>query len=383
MSRIDDLIRELCPEGTEYVPLGKIAQIGTGKSDRKDADGSGQFPFFVRSKKVLCKDTFDFEEEAVLIPGEGGIGEIFHYVNGRYALHQRAYRIVLSTATMTTRFLLFYLRSQFKAHIVSQAVNGTVSSVRKPMIERFLVPIPPLPVQEEIVRILDTFTDIEAELEAELEARTTQYEETRNRLMDFDAVESHPLSGMIRELCPEGTEYVPLGKVAQIGTGKSDRKDADESGQFPFFVRSKTVLYKDTFDFDEEAVLIPGEGGIGDIFHYVNGRYALHQRAYRIVLSTATITTRFLLFYLRSQFKTHIVSQAVNGTVSSIRKPMIERFLVPIPPLPVQEEIVRILDTFDSLVNDLSIGLPAEIAARRKQYEYYRDKLLTFEERAA
>ena len=93
MSKIFDLINELCPNGVEFVKLGEIADIGTGSSNRQDEDSNGKYPFYVRSKNILKSNTFEFDETAIIIPGEGGIGDIFHYIDGKYALHQRAYRI--------------------------------------------------------------------------------------------------------------------------------------------------------------------------------------------------------------------------------------------------------------------------------------------------
>ena len=116
------------------------------------------------------------------------------------------------------------------------------------------------------------------------------------------------------------------------------------------------------------------------IFHYVNGKYALHQRAYRISLTDNNIKAKFVYYYLMNNFKDFILKHAFTATVTSIRKPMIENFTIPVPSLEEQSRIVSILDKFDALVNDISCGLPAEIAARRKQYHYYRDKLLAFEE---
>lgn len=169
-----------------------------------------------------------------------------------------------------------------------------------------------------------------------------------------------------------------MSEIAEIGTGNSNRQDAIADGAYPFFVRSKNVFHSGTYEFDEEAVIIPGEGGIGDIFHYVKGKYALHQRVYRIHLLDDKVNTRFLYYYMWSHFKNFIVRKAVNATVTSIRKPMIEKFEIPIIPLTEQQRIVSILDKFEALVGGLSQGLPAEIAAVQEQYEYYRDKLLTF-----
>jgi len=130
-------------------------------------------------------DSYEFNEEALLIPGEGGIGEIFHYVNGKYALHQRAYRIHFIDNRVDTKFAYFYFASNFRQFIAQKAVNATVTSIRKPMIMDFRIPVPPLAVQREIVLILEKFTQLEAELEAELEARRVQYQYYRDQLLTF------------------------------------------------------------------------------------------------------------------------------------------------------------------------------------------------------
>ena len=182
MSRIEEMIRELCPNGVEYVPLKNISEIGTGKSNRQDAIQKGLYPFYVRSKDIFRNNHYEFDEEAIIIPGEGGIGEIFHYVKGKYALHQRAYRIHFIDANISTKFAYYYMSANFKQFIFTRAVNATVTSIRKPMIEEFMLPVPPLAIQNEIVNILDKFT----ELEAELEARRKQYEYYRNKLLNFN-----------------------------------------------------------------------------------------------------------------------------------------------------------------------------------------------------
>lgn len=173
-------------------------------------------------------------------------------------------------------------------------------------------------------------------------------------------------------------EWKKLGEVCNVGTGKGNRQDEEDGGKYPFYVRSKEVLRSNTYLFDEKAVIIPGEGGVGEIYHYIDGKYNLHQRAYRIAPKNEGIIAKYVYYYMTSKFKRFIESRAVDATVKSIRKPMVEGFSIPIPSLEEQAEIVAILDQFDTLTNSLTEGIPAEIELRQKQYEFYREKLLTF-----
>lgn len=130
-----------------------------------------------------------------------------------------------------------------------------------------------------------------------------------------------------------------LKKVCEISTGCSNKQDATTKGQYPFFVRSQNIERKDSYEYDEEAIIIPGEGSIGDIFHYINGKYALHQRVYRIHFLTTEQSTIFAFYNMMNNFKKYIMSMAANATVTSIRKPMIEQFIILYPSLPEQQKI--------------------------------------------
>ena len=117
-------------------------------------------------------------------------------------------------------------------------------------------------------------------------------------------------------------EWNILGNLCEIGTGSNNREDACDNGLYPFFVRSKEVLRIDSYLYDEEAVLIPGEGGVGDIFHYINGKYGLHQRTYRVHPISTKVSGRYLFYYLSGNFKSYINSKSYKTTAASIRKPM-------------------------------------------------------------
>ena len=176
-------------------------------------------------------------------------------------------------------------------------------------------------------------------------------------------------------------EYIKLIDIAEIGTGSSNTNEELKIGKYPFYVRSPIVRYKDTYEFDEKAIITSGDGvGVGKIFHLINGKYALHQRAYRIHILNNEFSTEFVYYYMKAKFYKYIMERSFNSSVTSIRKPMLNEFAVPMIPLEIQQKIVEILDKFEKLTNDISEGLPAEIEARQKQYEYYRDKLLNFKE---
>ena len=175
-----------------------------------------------------------------------------------------------------------------------------------------------------------------------------------------------------------------MSEIAEIGTGSSNTSDAVVNGQYPFFVRSQEPLAKDTFEFDEIAIITAGDGvGVGKVFHYVKGKYALHQRAYRIHVIDNIVHPKFLFHYMKNTFGKYIFKNQYKSSVQSIRRPMLNNFPIPIPSPEEQQRIVDILDRFETLTTDLQSGLPAEIAARRQQYEYYREQLLTFKRKSA
>ena len=375
MNKIEELIQQLCPEGVQWKELGEVAEIGTGNKNGNEAIENGTYPFYVRSKFIKKINSYDFDEEAIIIPGEGGIGEIFHYINGKYSLHQRAYRIHFLEEGISTRFEYFYMMVKFKEFIFQKAVVATVSSIRKPMIEKFQIPIPPLPVQQEIVNILDTFTQLEAELEAELEARKKQYEYYRNELLTFgDEVEWKTL-GEVAVYSTGRISCTSVNKYNYVGVDNllQDRKGVTESNYVPsvgnlieFCVDD--ILIGNIRPYLKKIWLAQHSGG-------TNGDVLVVR-----IKENMPLLPRFLYYNLaRDSFFDFNMKYAKGAKMPRGDKRAILTFRIPIPPLAEQERIVDILDKFDALVNDISIGLPAEIEARRKQYEYYREKLLSFE----
>ena len=346
----------------EWKKLGDICEIGTGSNNREDASEDGLYPFFVRSQEVLRIKSYLYNEEAILIPGEGGIGDIFHYINGKYGLHQRTYRVHPISNSIIGKYVFYYLFANFKSYINQKSYKATAASIRKPMLTDFPISIPSIEEQRRIVGILDTFTASIDNLKEQIAQRRRQYEYYRDQLLDLEG--------------KPGVKIKPLDSIAEIGTGSSNTQDELEFGKYPFFVRSQIVRWKDEYEFDETAVITSGDGvGVGKVLHYYEGKYALHQRAYRIHVLIKDFVPKFLFYYMQKDFYNYIMSNAYAASVTSVRKPMLLKYPIPVPSLAEQQRIVAILDTFEASIQNLE----AQLKEREKQYEYYRNKLLTFE----
>jgi type I restriction enzyme S subunit len=174
---------------------------------------------------------------------------------------------------------------------------------------------------------------------------------------------------------------MPLSNLAEIGTGSRNTQDAEASGSYPFYVRSQKPLASNQYEFDEAAVITAGDGvGVGKVFHFVDGKYSLHQRAYRIKANENLILPKYLFYYMRTHFGPYLEMNAVHASVTSLRRPMFDKFEVVFPPVETQASVVNFLDSMEAYIGDFNVGLFGEIRSRRAQYEYYRNKLLTFKE---
>ena len=292
--------------------------------------------------------------------------------------------------SINSKYLGYYFQTKMFFKQKKKLAHGTkVIEVTPDKLNDILIPVPPLSVQKNIVKILDRFdklnNDMSEGLPAEIETRKKQYEYYRDILLSFDDTACSHIVKVERErelTRTKAIKWLKLCDIADIGTGSSNTNEALEVGKYPFYVRSQDVKRKDTYEFDETAIITSGDGvGVGKIFHFVEGKYALHQRAYRIHITDENVLPKYFFYYMKATFLNYIEKNSFHSSVTSVRRPMLNNYLVPVPPLEEQERIVSILDRFDKLCNDISEGLPAEIKARQKQYEYYRDKLLSFKEK--
>lgn len=387
MNRVDELIGELAPGGVTYRALGEIAKysdtridankldcanfIGVdnllpdkgGKTDAKYPPNTARLTSY-EDGDVLLGNIRPYLKKIWLASGNGGCsGDVL-------AIRiDAAYR-----DSIYPEFLYFLMSSEgFFAYNMQHAMGAKMPRGSKDAILNYRVPVPPLEVQREIVLVLDQFTQLEIELKAELEARRCQYEHYRGALLGFtDDVKRIPLS----EIC----ETISAGGDLPLRFVKGQPTPSDE---FPFPIFSNgtgdAALYgfTDSYRIGKEAVTISARGTIG--FHAVRApKFTPIIRLLTLVPDPKWMSVRFLNYALDATEIGHS-----GGSIPQLTVPAVKKIMVPVPSLLEQERIVAILDKFDALVNDLTIGLPAELAARRKQYEYYRDRLLTFKEAAA
>ncbi len=389
MSRIEEMIRELCPEGVEYQYLGDTVEIldSRRKPVAKGKRNTGEYPYYGANGIQDYVDDYIFDGTFLLIGEDGSVIKkdntpILNWATGKIWVNNHAHILREKIGVTNLRYIYFVLQTID----VSDIVRGTPPKLNQQNLRQISIPVPPLAIQNEIVNILDKFT----ELEAELEARRKQYEYYRNKLLNFN----------------------------NFGGGYSDDVKWCKLGDIGVFIRGNGLQKK---DFTEQGVGCIHYGQIYTYYHiftdktksYISPELAkkLKKAKYGDIVIAATSENvedvckavawlgeddiaisgdayifrhsqnpKYIAYFFSSESFQDQKKPFVTGTkVMRVSDRAMSKILIPIPPMEVQQRIVAILDKFEKLVNDISEGLPAEIAARRQQYEYYRDKLLCFD----
>jgi type I restriction enzyme S subunit len=405
MPKIDELIADLCPEGVPRSTIGELCKVETGKRDANEGSDDGQYYFFTTAEKTGRIDTYRWDCDALLIAGNANIGNVKQY-NGKFDAYQRTYVLTSFRQDVDVRYLYFALSDTLNFYLDANKNVAAMTYIVLKTLVNFEVSVPHLAVQHEIVSILDKFTQLEAELEAELEARRSQYEHTRDQLLDFSGdLSSHPLRELLAELCPEGVAVSKLDDLGVLYSGLSGKSKSDfTDGNAPFVSyldignnSSLPTLIKSRVNVSPEErqneiqfgdLLFTGSSedrdGVGltsEVEYSPGSKTYLNSFCFGFRPNDDLFVKGYLKHLFRSREVRIAVIACSNGvTRINISKKSLVKTEIPIPPLEVQREIVSILDKLDALVNDLTFGLPAEITARRKQYEYYRNKLLAFKE---
>jgi len=404
---IDRLVAELCPDGVEYRPIEELFTTRNGYTPSKSNSSyweNGTVPWFrmedIRENGGVLSEAMQSVHESALKKGgmfpagsiivatSATIGE-HALINVDFLCNQRFTVLILKDEfkNLLSPKFIYYYSFILDRWCLSNTTQSSFASVDMKRFKKFEFPVPPLEIQEAIVEILDKFTNMEAELEAELEARTLQYEYYRDSL--FEALD-----------CPR----VPLGELGKFYGGLKGKTKNDFGSSGARYISYKNVYENISADFtwpdfvqvkegENQLSLMKGdilltgssenmeEAGLSSVVTkepeeeaYLNS----FSICYRLN-DPNILNPEFSKYLFRSRLaRKQIIRTAQGVTRFNVSKKKLANVSVPIPSLEEQQRIVDILDRFDSLTSSLSEGLPAELAARRSQYEYYRDRLLTF-----
>lgn len=383
MSKLEELIKEFCLNGVEYVKIEDICDISRGQVMSKDfiRDNSGEYPVYssqTENDGVLGKiSTYMFDGEYLTWTTDGANAGAVFYRNGKFSVTNVCGLLKVVSGNISPKFLYYALSVTTSKYVNKGMGNPKLMSN---VMARIQIPVPALPVQREIVRVLDSFTLYSAELTAELTARRKQYEFYRDKLLTFEQPE---------------VKQIPLGKLAKFTYGYTDvAKDVGDarfiritdinedgclsSGNCKYITlndESKKYLLK------EGDLLLARTGATyGKTLYVPNNEPAVYASfLIKIDLDNSVILNRYYWHFSKSNLYWKQADKYVSKAgQQQFNTNAVSRVIVPVPSIEVQERIVKVLDNFDEICSDLKIGLPAEMEKRQQQYEYYRDKLLDF-----
>ena len=387
MNKIEKLINELCPDGVEYQKLGDVAELTRGRVMSKQylSDNIGDYPVYssqtVNNGQVGKIKTFDFNGEFVSWTTDGANAGTVFYRKGKFSITNVCGLIKITNINLIYKFLYYWLSISAKSYVYSGMGNPKLMSNQ---VEKIQIPIPPLEIQKQIVEILDKFTSLTAELTAELDLRKKQYNYYRDKLLTFDKDD-------------KSVQWKKLGDVGEFIRGNGlQKKDFKDCG-FPAIhygqIYTKYGLYTDKAfikvsddlatklrkAYKNDLLLATTSENDEDVVKplaWLGKEVAISGD---MMIFRHKENVKYLAYFLKTEmFQKDKLKYITGAKIKRISSDSLSKMVIPIPPLEKQQEIVNILDKFDTLTNSISEGLPKEIELRQKQYEYYRDKLLTF-----
>ncbi|EPH6190466.1 restriction endonuclease subunit S [Campylobacter upsaliensis] len=383
---LESLLQQHCPNGVEFKPLGEVIE----RVRRKVKNLNNVNVYSVSSSQGLILST-DFRDrklysedisnytliqkgEFAYNPARLNIGSIAFLTDEVGAVSPMYVVFKIDEKSLNQKFLFYFLKSPTTLRkIVSLTETGARFRFDFKRWEKFPIPLPPLEIQYKIVEILDAFT--------ELEARLKQYHYYRNKLLSHDELENRTAKSRNDSDPATLVPYVRLGEACEIldNLRKPITKSKRTQGIYPYYGANGIQDYVNEYIFDGDFLLMGEDGSIinkdnSPVLNWVSGKFWVNNHAHILKEKSNTTNLRFVFFYLQ----TCDVSSIVRGVPPKINQQNLKTIQIPLPPLAVQNEIVELLDKFDTLTNDLTSGIPAEIEARKKQYEYYRERLLSF-----
>lgn len=391
MKNLETLIQKLCPDGVEFVKLGEVCEIKTGKGiTQKDCSESSKYPVYSGGKEPMgYYKEFNRNANTVTVSRVGAYAGFVNYVTEDFYLNDKCFSVLPQKDEDINSKYLYYKLKALECCIINMQSGGGVPTINTKKVGSLEIPLPPIEVQTEIVRILDKFTSLEAELEAELDCRKRQYEYYRDKLLSFDNVGRQEVEWKkMSEVCLKTSKInwkLVEGEYKYIDLSSVDRDNHK--------ISDCTIINKENAPSRAQQVVKTGDILFGTTrptlmrFCYIPKEYdgEVCSTGYCVIrVNNEMINSHFAYHFLFTQkFQEYVEGHQKGASYPAISNKDVMSFELPIPSLQEQERIANILDRFESLTTSLQSGLPAEISARRKQYEYYRGKLLTFKRKGA
>jgi len=364
MNNVNFMEKLLNGVGVEWKALGDVGAILRGTAITEKETNLGAFPVVANGPcHNYYHDKSNRNGETIVIARSGAYAGLVSYWNQPIFLTD-AFSIHPDNKVLSTKFLYYYFKKdQTKIHLMGKGAG--VPHVRANDFESYRIPILPLGEQARIVSFLDAFTAMTAELTAELTARKKQYNYYRDQLLSFEEGE---------------VEWRALGDLVDINTGSKPSEILEWATNFDYINAGTTRSgYSSASNCEGDTVTTPsrGQGGIGFV-GYQKASFWLGPLCYKLQSIDKTILINKYLFYFLQSRSELLLGLKKEGGVPAVNKSDLVKLVIPVPSLQAQQGIVDILDKFDALTNSISEGLPREIELRQKQYEYYRDLLLSF-----
>lgn len=372
MSELNDLINKLCPDGVPYKKLGDIVDIldSRRKPVKRGSRVSGKYPYYGANGVQDYINDYLFDGEFLLVGEDGSVitdrgTPILNWASGKIWVNNHAH--VLQEKA-DKQCMLRYIKYALECKNIAMLIHGAIPKLNQQTLKSIEIPVPPLPVQAEIVRILDAFTELETELEAELAGRIEQYEYYRDYLLDkknLEAMDGKPV------------ETMKLGEVAEIKRGERiTKKDLIADGKYAVMSGGRDFFGRyNLYNRNENTITIAQYGSAGYV-NYIKEKFWANDVCY-CVFPLSCINNRYLYHVLKNN-QDLLYKMTTKAIPDHLPKDRLINMEFPVPSLATQEHIVDILDRFDTLTTSLTDGIPAEIAMRREQYEYCRSRILDF-----
>ena len=388
MSKLDELIKELCPNGVEFKRLGECCHLEKGSTPIQRAI-PGEYPLVVTTEKRRSSNTYQFDAPTVCVPlissrghGVASLNQVY-YQEGKFALGNILCGVTpMDNSRLSASFLCYYLNYKKDALIVPLMRGGANVALTVDALSRVKVPIPPIEVQRKVVSMLNNFVALSKELTAELTARKKQYEFYRDKLLTFGnkskVVELKDVCSFVRG--PFGGS-LKKGIFKPIGYAVYEQQNAIyQNLNFRYFIDEDKYRELKRFAVKPGDMIVSCSGTIGKTFIIPqNSPEGVINQALLKLRPIEEVDVHYLQYFFENTISKIFNNVARGGAMKNV--PPVEELKtikMPLPPKEIQVQLVHIIERFDFLCNDITIGLPAEIEARQKQYEYYRDKLLTF-----